>query len=70
MKKTDLIDSVTKGHITAIDRALSGSNVRKRKLENILISVRHHLVLLDYERKTLKEICAKWAETAKAGEIK
>lgn len=70
MTKTDLIDRVTQGHITAIDRALSVSDTRTRKLENILISVRHHLVLLDNERKILKEACAKWQEIANAGESK
>ena len=77
MTKTDMIDRVTQGHITAIDRALRGSDTRTQQLENILMNVRHHLVLLDSERKSLLEICDKWEETctrleglAKSGESK
>lgn len=77
MTKLDLIDDVTQTHITTIDRAVKGGDFGARELENILINVRHHLVLLDSERKSLLEICDKWEETctrleglAKSGESK
>ena len=63
MTKPDLIDSITQTHITTIDRAVRGGDFGARQLENILMNVRHHLVLLDSERKALLEICGKWEET-------
>lgn len=77
MTKPDLIDIMTQSHIATIDRAVCHLSYNSTQLKNILMNVRHHLVLLDSERKSLLEICDKWEETctileglAKSGESK